>query len=324
MTGGRFFPVAFAVVQAVLLVSCDRIDASRSVSSERESPAYRAAMDDYRAGRLARAVEGFRKVCRENPSNASARFQLACLLMDSAKDYAGAYCAFKEFILQRPDGDKAGLAKDRLAICEKELAKHLASRFGSAGTGGVPAAEVEDLRKRLKGAEESEGALRKALEAAKRRAAELEARVKHLREFVSGSPDADAPPRDTGDLKALLEGDAEADAPPPPNDAADVLASFDGDAEAAQPFKQDPAAKAARDKAKKDAEAAEAARKAADAAFKARIPDTYTVQEGDTLYKIAVRFYGKSSAWRRIRDANRAIISNDGRIKAGQKLVMPK
>ena len=53
-------------------------------------------------------------------------------------------------------------------------------------------------------------------------------------------------------------------------------------------------------------------------------PDTYIVQDGDTLYKLAIRFYGRSSAWSRIREANKAIISTDGRIRVGQRLVLPK
>ena len=52
-------------------------------------------------------------------------------------------------------------------------------------------------------------------------------------------------------------------------------------------------------------------------------PATYVVEEGDTLYKIALRFYGKRSAWQAIRDANKATVTTDGRIKAGQTLVLP-
>ena len=37
-----------------------------------------------------------------------------------------------------------------------------------------------------------------------------------------------------------------------------------------------------------------------------------------------MKFYGKASAWKLIRDANRAIISTDGRVKTGQKLKLPK
>ena len=71
----------------------------------------------------------------------------------------------------------------------------------------------------------------------------------------------------------------------------------------------------------------EAAKKVTEADIKAmrdKIPDEYVVEEGDTLYKIATKFYGKASAWKLIRDANRAIISTDGRVKTGQKLKLPK
>ncbi|MBR3222406.1 MAG: LysM peptidoglycan-binding domain-containing protein [Kiritimatiellae bacterium] len=52
-------------------------------------------------------------------------------------------------------------------------------------------------------------------------------------------------------------------------------------------------------------------------------PPTYEVQEGDTLYKIAVRFYGSIRAWRMIRDANKTLISTDGRVQAGDTIRLP-
>jgi len=52
-------------------------------------------------------------------------------------------------------------------------------------------------------------------------------------------------------------------------------------------------------------------------------PATYVVEEGDTLYKLALRFYGRRSAWQKIRDANKATVTTDGRIQAGQTLVLP-
>ena len=307
-----------------LLVSCDKIGGSDKAFAERESSAYRAAMEDYRAGRLTRAIAEFEKVCRENPANSSARFQLACLLMDSKKDFVGAYCAFKEYVLQMPEGEKTHLAKDRLSICEKELAKIFAKRAAGNNDGALTAAEADELRKKLKDSEASGMELSKALEEGKKRIVELEERVKHLKELVSGGAEAEEKSRDMGDVKALLDSESDADQPPPQNDAAKVLSSFDADAQATQPFKQPEGAKEARDLAKKKSEEEAAKRKASEEAEKAGIPDTYVVQECDALYKIALKFYGKSSAWRRIRDANRTLISNDGRVKTGQKLVMPK
>ena len=52
---------------------------------------------------------------------------------------------------------------------------------------------------------------------------------------------------------------------------------------------------------------------------------TYTVRIGDNLSKIAQKFYGITSPWRKIYQANTALIgSNPNMIKPGQKLTVPK
>ena len=43
----------------------------------------------------------------------------------------------------------------------------------------------------------------------------------------------------------------------------------------------------------------------------------------DRLLAQSLRFYGKRSAWQKIRDANKATVTTDGRIQAGQTLVLP-
>jgi uncharacterized protein YidB (DUF937 family) len=56
----------------------------------------------------------------------------------------------------------------------------------------------------------------------------------------------------------------------------------------------------------------------------ARPPDQwYTVVPGDSLSKIAQRFYGDASQWPRIFDANRDQLQNPDRIRQGQKLKIP-
>jgi nucleoid-associated protein YgaU len=59
------------------------------------------------------------------------------------------------------------------------------------------------------------------------------------------------------------------------------------------------------------------------AAPEAQRPATYVIQEGDTLYKIANKFYGRTSAWKQIRDANKALITTDGRVKSGDEIKLP-
>jgi len=51
--------------------------------------------------------------------------------------------------------------------------------------------------------------------------------------------------------------------------------------------------------------------------------ETYTVQSGDNLSKIAKHFYGNANAWQQIFDANRDQLSNPDRIKPGQVLKIP-
>ena len=50
---------------------------------------------------------------------------------------------------------------------------------------------------------------------------------------------------------------------------------------------------------------------------------TYRVQPGETLSMIARKFFGKSSAWKTIRDANPGVIGPDGIVRAGQEIRIP-
>ncbi|MGC1548682.1 MAG: LysM peptidoglycan-binding domain-containing protein [Rhodanobacter sp.] len=50
---------------------------------------------------------------------------------------------------------------------------------------------------------------------------------------------------------------------------------------------------------------------------------TYTVQSGDNLSKIAKQFYGNANAYQQIFDANRDQLSSPDRIKPGQVLKIP-
>ncbi|HXK21284.1 MAG TPA: LysM peptidoglycan-binding domain-containing protein [Myxococcota bacterium] len=53
-------------------------------------------------------------------------------------------------------------------------------------------------------------------------------------------------------------------------------------------------------------------------------PDAfYTVASGDSLSRIAKRFYGDGNQWRRIFDANRDQIRDPDLIHPGQKLKIP-
>jgi len=52
--------------------------------------------------------------------------------------------------------------------------------------------------------------------------------------------------------------------------------------------------------------------------------ETYTVQSGDTLWKISEQVYGNGSKYMKIFEANTDQLENPDRIFPGQKLVIPK
>ncbi len=49
----------------------------------------------------------------------------------------------------------------------------------------------------------------------------------------------------------------------------------------------------------------------------------HVVQRNDTLYEIAVKFYGKGTSWKKIYDANRDKINDPGVLPLGVKIVIP-
>ncbi len=50
---------------------------------------------------------------------------------------------------------------------------------------------------------------------------------------------------------------------------------------------------------------------------------TYTIEKGDTLSKIAKEHYGAASAWKQIFEANRDVLDDPDRIFPGQIIKLP-
>lgn len=319
---------AVALMALTSLTACDYVRERQDLALEREDGTYRAALADYRAGRLDAAAKGFAKAIRKSPANSAARFQYACLMQDMKKDYLEAYCAYREFLLQRPDSDKAPLAKDRLAICERELVREWVEKNRGLGDEAF-AKEIDSLRKELKAAETRAVAAEKLLAEEREKYRALDGEHARLVAAVKGTDAGESTVRRTAvDVKTLLDEEDEEPSGRADATAREVAAlkaeesaeTSDGSSLLPKQTAEDVARRAAA-QALHDEEARAAAERAA--AEKARRPSTYVVQEGDTLYKIALRFYGRVAAWRQIRDANKALISNDGRVRAGQTITLP-
>lgn len=304
-----------ALMALALLTACDYA-VRKDIRAERDDRIYRAAMDDYRAGRMDAAVAGLEKAVRNDPSNASARFQLACLQQDLKKDYLSAFCGYREFLVQQPECDRAKLARERLAVCEKELARALAAKYGLNASDGL-AREFEAVRAELKTATSRAAAAEKDLGALRERLRTLSADRDRLLAVVKGGEEEEVgKPKGVVAERDLLEEDEEGESVQAILKEKSVLDQEDEESAGSSliPVRRVTDADQKKDKAS-DGRAAE--KKTPDR------PKTYVVEDGDTLYGIAKRFYGSIQFWKAIREANKALISSDNRLRAGDTLVLP-
>lgn len=315
---------------------------------ERRSSQYKTAMAEYTAGRLDAATEAFEKVLRADGENASARFQLACLLQDYRHDYLGALCQYREYLRLEPGSDKAPLAKERMELCEVELAKVLAQKHGILGSKELTE-ECERLRSQTAAANAARAKADKAKNEALAKAtaqSEENARLRRMlarfSEEAAGDDDAVAPRNfakpDISDVVADDDSSTQAKDFPTSIEAlgipeesanseigrslaeAKAIAEDVSEDDSTEPMLLENNAPPA---AQKLTEFAASRTSNLEEERPADRPKTYVVQEGDTLYKIALRFYGKTAAWKQIRDANKATISTDGRVQSGQTITLP-
>jgi len=299
-----------AIALSTLVAACDW-SAAKELKEDRDERLYKAAMADYTAGRIDAAVTGFEKVLRSNPGNASARFQLASLLHDRRRDYLAAICQYREYLLQSPTSDKAPLARERAEICERQYVSYILNQLKD-GDGPV-AREMARLKENAEADAQEIARLKVELEQAisERDAARRESEL--ARKLVKSLGDEEStggPDFDMATAKALLdeEDDEGIDRVKFSADVKNLIAEEESET-AETPF-------AVAEKVP--------AQPAPEPAEEDKRPETYVVQEGDTLYKIAIRFYGKRSAWTRIRDANKTLISMDGRVNAGVTIKLPE
>ncbi len=321
------------MMSLMTLTACD-YSQKKEFRAERAAKTYQSAMADYQAGRLDAAIKGFEKVLKVDPSNASARFQLACLLQDHKNDYLGALCGYKEYGFLTPQGEKAQIAKERAARCEQLLTLEIAKKQ-SLTDATAAQQEVVDLQAKVAAAEQRVAELEKSVESLSKAKDVLTQENTRLRRMLPSVEEDETATRSAsalGAVKALLEEeDAETtDRLKLSPDAKSLFEEMeDEDEQNPQPREQD-------ENASQPDELGQTLRTTTDKWLKRETvqkddgeppheprPEFYTVQEGDTLYRLALRFYGRRDAWKKIMEANKATISSDARIRTGQTIKLP-
>lgn len=293
--------VGFSLLLCLVFAGCDRAPFDVA-SSERAESFYRAAMAEYQAGRLDKAIAYFEKALTANPLNASARFQLACLKQDSTKDYLGALIDYKEFLRLEPDGDKSKVARTRLEMCRALVVQNA----------GVSQSEQKAMEQALGNLKDENKKLKQQLDESVRKYDKLLSeynRTKRMIKSVDGADEEDTASPKYEIPKEFLSEDENV-APVDVAAVAKELAQDHADEKLTAPY----SGVNAKPVQKNPAEG--------QVALPAK-PKTYKVQEGETLTAIARKFYGHGRHWRKIQQANRLTISVDGKVRAGMEIVLP-
>ena len=348
MKKNDLFIVCAAAVMAVLC-GCERGQSLSEIEErERSTRLYSNAVDDLQAGRVDAAINGFQRVVLQEPKSYSAHFQLATLLQDVRKDYIAAIAHYKAYLALRPASDKATVATDRLKLCERLLTAEVIRKVGGSASEQLKKDNVKLLEERdalaakVKSLQTELAATNRVLV---RVTAENEMKKRLIAQFTAddGRTAPTTAAAALAELKKLEADDKRRRINPTDGELLDdddgaspvddrIRNSVDVKRlrqQLAQDEKNDagrPETRAAPNAGKQppqfDSLFGGKSKKQKGESGTAR-PATYTVQDGDTLYKISEKFYGSSRMWRRIREANKATVSSDGRVRAGQVLTLP-
>ena len=315
----------------LFIAGCRQAEVSEAERADRASRLYSAAMAELQAGRVDSAIKGFRSVVKAEPGNGNAHFQLAALLEDAKKDYLGAMMHYRLYCIIRPDSEKAAVALDRMKGCE---IRYAADVLAKAGEESAISVELKALREEHRNCGKKISMLSDALAESNRKvaalenAAELKSRMLEKASGVNDDPGVAVAPKKTlrpTDAQ-LLEEEEDGGQRISTKEIRELRAMLDEDERTAKPAKmesKDSSEKAsgkspfAKVFASPDENNKEKKRP------KREIPETYTVEEGDTLMRISAKFYGTNRRWREIREANKTVISSDGRVRTGQVIRLP-
>ncbi len=338
--------IVLFLILVISLVGCNK-SSSDSFRLERAEKFYAEAQADYVAGRLEAAAEGFAKVLKSNPGNASARFQLAVIMQDSLKDYLGALCNYREYIAIAGESDKVEIAKSRMDACEKDLLSHMAQKY-KLGDNTKVLKELEIARADLAAAEKNLSDKAAALLAADKRIATLEREKQSLSAIVKrmGEDIEDVPerPRSPSVIKSeemdssrtanvaraqtrvIKEEEDESEKQLTVN--AEAMALMQEEEREARSSSAMLPARPPKKEVKKVATTEPFLRQQTKKVIPTETtqivrPDYYVVMPGDTLRKIAIKFYGDAKAWEKIREANKVRVPLSGDIRVGDKLRLP-
>ncbi len=303
----------------VALVGCNGESAAERERAERANALFAEATAAETRGDAAGAEQLYRELLKQNYAMATAHLNLAILMQDVRRDMLEAIVHYEAYLALEPDAEKAAMVKGRLEASKSLYAAQSAAAIVEREQKAL-AAERDGLKAEIATLERSVSELRGTLSARDKSIEELNAQLEQLRRLVETmkTAEAEAKVSHAAELEAARKAIEEVQAEETSDAAADesieairaealqMIAEPDGGMEAAR-------------------QALEEAEKTVEPLVTA-VPTPgmrYQVRPGDTYSRLAREAYGNAGKWGKIRDANRATSNPDGRLRAGETILIP-
>jgi len=314
----------FATI-SVFFAGCSRTDVAEEDARDRESPSMRRGMELEQVGNLDGAIHSYEETILNHPRLGIAHLHLAILLQEHRKDYIAAIYHYQQYNALRPDAEKQDMIKERIRISEQLLATQLRADTTNGREQQRFLADNQRLNQRLSQIEGEKAALLDATNLLAQQIADLKADNERLRRLVDRLQTSSSASDNTSNrersllprLKELIMSEsatASTTTSTPTVETPATAPTMTTAAEVTTPALTTPAPTTVITPATPPPATTTPVATA----------HTYTVQAGDSLFRISERMYGDADHWKRIRDANKDHLGADGHtVHVGQVLVIP-
>ena len=308
------------LVLSLLVVGCDRGGVFEQERRERAEALFAEALSAEAQGNIGAAEALYEQLLQKDASMALAHLNLAMLQHDARKEYIEAIHHYRMYLALQPKSEKAGMVRERMAAARTLLASQLAAEMVATESRAI-AAERDDLRAKVLAAERAQGELQKQLDARDKELDVLKRQVARLNTVVDAMKQTEEATAKShaAELAAARQAADEAKAKVEEEKAEDEIAAIRADA-LRMLMEEDGGIKAANEATRKAVATAEVSTPVAATPTSGK---RYLVRPGDTFSKLSREAYGNAAGWSRIRDANRSTTNPDGRLRAGETILIP-
>lgn len=343
----RHVAAIFCGLLFLLNAGCSRPAVAVDEAKERNSSLYRRARAAEQTGELKEAVRLYRTMLVEEPRSYSVHLQLATLLQDYEEDYISALYHYKQYLALRPETEKTTLVQDRIRVTEQLLAPQLLRKLGDQVQGLSQAhllKENDTLKRQITKLEGEKSVMSEEKDRAEKAAATALAETERLRELLNKMRTADKAEKAAETLSSVALAERERSATNTKTRDSKSVRELRMEAEAMASEAASKTGKKSADESPSDVlkkvqqkldespvtsgtgatdVKTDASTATKDKKGKPAEPRTYTIQPGDSLFRVSEKFYGDATHWKKIRDANRTNIDPDGRVRVGQVIIIP-